>query len=294
MIDLHLHTTYSDGTDCVSELLENAEKNNLEIISITDHNELGAYFELENHPEIRKKFSGKIITGSEIKTVFDKVNIEILAYGIDYKKLSIKKEDRNIVQNDILKHFIKVGEQMNIKCSEDICVDLNDPKKQYGSWVYVDEVTKYKENEEIIKKLGGFNRRFFYRDFESNKNSPFYYDSSKYYDDCDTLIKKIHDAGGLAFLAHGLLYLFENVRESVEKIISTTDIDGLECIYPLFNDEEREFMLDLCKKYNKFSSGGSDYHAKNKPETFMGTGINNNIRVEKLLIKDWVNDIKMI
>ena len=47
MIDLHLHTTYSDGTDCVSELLENAEKNNLEIISITDHNELGAYFELE-------------------------------------------------------------------------------------------------------------------------------------------------------------------------------------------------------------------------------------------------------
>ena len=294
MIDLHLHTTYSDGTDCVSELLENAEKNNLEIISITDHNELGAYFELENHPEIRKKFSGKIIIGSEIKTVFDKDNIEILAYGIDYKKLSIKKEDRNIVQNDILKHFIKVGEQMNIKCSEDICVDLNDPKKQYGSWVYVDEVTKYKENEEIIKKLGGFNRRFFYRDFESNQNSPFYYDSSKYYDDCDTLIKKIHDAGGLAFLAHGLLYPFENVRESVEKIISTTDIDGLECIYPLFNDEEREFMLDLCNKYNKFASGGSDYHAKNKPETFMGTGINNNIRVEKLLIKDWVNDIKMI
>ena len=53
-------------------------------------------------------------------------------------------------------------------------------------------------------------------------------------------------------------------------------------------------MLDLCNKYNKFASGGSDYHAKNKPETFMGTGINNNIRVEKLLIKDWVNDIKMI
>ena len=71
MIDLHLHTTYSDGTDNVSELLENAEKNNLEIISITDHNELGAYFDLEKHPEIRKKFSGKIIIGSEIKTAFD-------------------------------------------------------------------------------------------------------------------------------------------------------------------------------------------------------------------------------
>lgn len=37
--------------------------------------------------------------------------------------------------------------------------------------------------------------------------------------------------------------------------------------------------MNLCKKYNKFMSGGSDYHAKNKPTTFMGTGINNNIIV---------------
>ena len=45
------------------------------------------------------------------------------------------------------------------------------------------------------------------------------------------------------------------------------------------NEEETGFMMNLCKKYNKFMSGGSDYHAKNKPTTFMGTGINNNIIV---------------
>ena len=109
MIDLHLHTTHSDGTDSVEMLLENAEKNKIEIISITDHDSVGAYFELEKHPEIRKKFSGEIVIGSEIKCFFDNSNIEILAYGIDYNKINIKKEDRQKVQSDILKHFINVG-----------------------------------------------------------------------------------------------------------------------------------------------------------------------------------------
>ena len=77
MIDLHLHTNYSDGTDSVEELLENAEKQKLEIISITDHNSVDAYFELEKMPNIRNKFSGEIVIGSEIKTIFDDVNIEI-------------------------------------------------------------------------------------------------------------------------------------------------------------------------------------------------------------------------
>ena len=294
MIDLHLHTVHSDGTDSVSELLENAEKLNLEVISITDHNQVGAYFELEDNPEIRKKFSGEIIIGSEIKAIYEDTNIEILAYGIDYKNIEIKKEDKNQVQNDALKHFIKVAKELGMKCRDDIYVDLNDETKLYGSWVFVDEVTKYKENEKIINDFGGFDRRLFYRDFESNNNTPFYYNTSKYYDDCDTLIKKIHNAGGLAFLAHGFLYPFSNQKATIEKIVSTTEIDGLECIYPLFDEEQRQFIFNLCKKYNKYVSGGSDYHAKNKPETFMATGINNNIKVEKEFVKDWIDKVKKI
>ena len=46
MIDLHMHTKYSDGTDDIISFLQKAEKNNLEIISITDHNTVKAYLEL--------------------------------------------------------------------------------------------------------------------------------------------------------------------------------------------------------------------------------------------------------
>ena len=62
MIDLHMHTTYSDGSNTVEEVLEKAEKLKLEIISITDHDNCKAYKELKNE-EIRSKFSGKIIPG---------------------------------------------------------------------------------------------------------------------------------------------------------------------------------------------------------------------------------------
>ena len=294
MIDLHLHTTHSDGTDSVKMLLENAEKNKLEIISITDHDSVEAYFELEKHPEIRSIFSGEIVIGSEIKCIFDNVNIEVLAYGIDYSKIEIKKEDRQRVQNDILKHFIKVGKSLGLIVDDTIKVDITNQNKIFASNVFCDNVIKYKKNEEILKKYSPVDRDTFYREHESNKNSPFYYDTSKYYDDCQTLINKIHNAGGLAFLAHGLIYPFDDKRTSVEKILKTTNIDGLECIYPLFDKDDKEFMKNLCKKYNKYMSGGSDYHANNKPTVFMGTGINNNILVEKDLVKDWINKVRKI
>ena len=295
MIDLHMHTTHSDGTDSVEMLLENAENNKLEIISITDHDSVGAYFELEKHPEIRKKFSGEIVIGSEIKCIFDNSNIEILAYGIDYNKIDIKKEDEQKAQTNILKHLINVGQNLGLKVDNNIEIDVTNPLKFFASFVFCSNIIKYKENEEILKKFAPVDTLTFFRVHESNKNSPFYYDASKYYDGCKTLIDKIHNAGGLAFLAHGLkVYSFDDNRKFVEKLLKTTNIDGLECIYPLYSEDDKEFMKNLCKKYNKYMSGGSDYHANNKPGISMGTGINNNILVEKELVKDWINKVRKI
>ena len=92
MIDLHLHTNYSDGTDSVEELLENAERQQLELISITEHETVAAYVELQNS-EIREKFKGEIITGVELKAIYNNHNIEVLGYGVDIIKLKIYKCD---------------------------------------------------------------------------------------------------------------------------------------------------------------------------------------------------------
>ena len=86
MIDLHTHTTYSDGTDTVKELFKKANNIGLEIISITNHDDVSAYKELENI-NIKHYYNGKIIAGCEFTTHFDNRLIEVLGYGFDYKKI---------------------------------------------------------------------------------------------------------------------------------------------------------------------------------------------------------------
>ena len=66
MIDLHIHSTYSDGSCSVKEILQEAENKKLEYISITDHDCVNAYKELENM-NINTYYKGKIIVGCEFK-----------------------------------------------------------------------------------------------------------------------------------------------------------------------------------------------------------------------------------
>ena len=95
MIDLHIHSKYSfDGSDDLTEILKMAEQQKLSYISITDHNNTDAYFELENL-DIKKYYSGKIIPGIEINSKADGIPIEILGYNFDYKKMN--KNVKNMI-----------------------------------------------------------------------------------------------------------------------------------------------------------------------------------------------------
>ena len=86
MIDMHIHTKYSDGTYTVKEVLEKAEKLGLEYISITDHDNCRAYNELENL-NVKEYFSGKLVRGIELKCLYNARLIEILGYNYDKEKL---------------------------------------------------------------------------------------------------------------------------------------------------------------------------------------------------------------
>ncbi|HML46583.1 MAG TPA: PHP domain-containing protein [Clostridia bacterium] len=77
MIDLHIHSNYSDGTFSVFEILEKAQSANVTAISITDHNTIEAYHEIKNR---RSLYTGRIIKGVEINCLFDGSKIEILGY----------------------------------------------------------------------------------------------------------------------------------------------------------------------------------------------------------------------
>lgn len=286
MIDLHLHTNHSDGTDTVTELLEKAEQQNLEIISITDHDTVDGYEELKNS-EIRNKFKGEIITGVELKAIYNNHNIEILGYGIDIQKMKIYKCEN--LQEKILEHFKKVADKYQIKYDKDLKID-QERSKIFASFTFAENILQYQENISLLDKLGEkeLTEDNFFRKCESNSNSIFYFDASKYIRDINDIIKDIHDAGGLAFLAHAYEYRFKDTKGEIENIIKTTSIDGFECQHPIFSEEQKREIIQLCQKYNKYMSGGSDYHAKNKPDIQMGTGKDNNVHIDKQFVENWI------
>lgn len=296
MIDLHLHTNYSDGTDTVKELLLNAELKKLDIISITDHDSVDAYKELENS-DIRKIFTGKIIVGTELKVYYNGIPMEVLGYGIDYKKIKINKIDLYDVQVDSLNDLKNRAKKLKLVFDENISISKTDPKRKFASYVIATELLKYEQNKKILLSIGPeFDATSFYRVHSSNKKSIFYYDESKFGQSLEETIKIIHNAGGIAILAHPLLYPYDcdNKFDEIEKILKNYNLDGLECEYPLFSNEERKKLKTLALKYNKYVTGGTDYHAKSKPNISIGTGINNNVCIDNEYIENWINKVNTI
>ena len=86
MIDLHTHTTYSDGTWDVKTLLKKAKENGVELLAITDHDTVKAYLELKEN-NYSSYFNGKIISGAEFNCVFNNAKIELLGYNFDIEKI---------------------------------------------------------------------------------------------------------------------------------------------------------------------------------------------------------------
>lgn len=293
MIDLHTHTCVSDGTDTPEEILTNAETTKLEILSITDHDTTEGY---KNIKELRKLFSGIIIPGVELKAFYDGIPVEVLGYGIDPSKINVNRDNVFEMQIDCLNEFKERGRKLGLKFDENVEVSKTDSRRKYASFTFADELLKYKENESIILSIGPmFTQTEFYRIHASNKKSIFYYDESKFGISIEEAIDMVHNAGGLAFLAHPLLYPYDKDKfEAVEDIIKKYDLDGIEVEYPLFSEQDRNKLKELAKKYNKYTSGGTDYHAKNKPNIELGAGINNNMNLDKTLIEDWLDKVTTI
>lgn len=99
MVDMHMHSTYSDGTTTVSDILKICEDKKLEYISITDHNTCKVY---EDDAFKKNIFSGKVIKGVEMNARFQDKDIEVLAYDIKNPQI-IEDWSKKFFSEEILK-----------------------------------------------------------------------------------------------------------------------------------------------------------------------------------------------
>lgn len=291
MIDLHIHTTYSDGADCLIEVLEKAEKLGLKYISITDHDNCKSYKELEKL-DIKKYYTGAIIPGIEIKCSYNKRLIEILGYKIDTNKMQgwadeyYKDKTKEILQKKYFNILCEKSKEIGLKLSEESKSNFN-PEKEWASVHIYNELIKYEENKKILPEgtLDSFNN--FSKKYCGDVNSKLYIDKSADYPSLKEAIDVVKKCDGLVFLPHLFIYKWvDNKKEFIDEILKNYDIDGIECMHSEFNDEQIEYLLKLTKERNYFRSGGSDYHGKNKIGINLGVG-KGNLRIPEEFVEEW-------
>jgi len=286
MIDLHIHTKYSDGTDECIAILKKAEEKNLKYISITDHNNCDAYTELETI-DIKKYYSGKIITGVELNTKVLGIPIEILGYGIDTKKINTKLKElyptvkeRNRIE---LERLYKKCQEANVSLPDNFIEQYD--YNTYASKYLHREIIKDINNKKLIDEEAWNNSNVFYRKYMSNPDTMFFVDTNDILPDFETVSKLIKECGGLVFIPHIYEYR-DNANKILEYILNNYKIDGIECYYTTFSKEQSDNLINICKKRNLFISGGSDYHGMFKPNVDMAVGTGNLV-IQDNIVNDW-------
>ena len=94
LIDLHAHTTYSDGELTPSELIRSAIEKNIGVLAITDHDTINGIKQINKNDSFIVDSGIKIINGIELSAKVPKGRMHILGYGIDInnKKLNDESE----------------------------------------------------------------------------------------------------------------------------------------------------------------------------------------------------------
>lgn len=259
MIDLHIHSTCSDGTFTPKEITDKVIEKNLYGFSLTDHDTVDGISEIlsMNLPEHLK-----FIPGIEISCDALHREIHILGYGIDCKNQQLnktlndlrkKRMQRNL---DMIDLFQKDGYPVTLEK-----LQHGDPDtvitRAHFSRVLVEEGICTSRDQAFSKYLG-----------EKCK----YYIPKTFFDPKDCL-KLILDAGGIPILAHPFLYKFSNKdTKHLIRDLKEYGLAGIEIYHSSHHQGQVAKLREWQKEYDLLATGGSDFHGTNKPDIDIGTG----------------------
>ena len=294
MIDLHVHTNNSDGDFTTQETLIEAQNNGIEILSITDHNNINAYEDLKKLT-VDELYKGIIIAGTELEFTKDGRLFDMLGYGINLdliKDTEIMKQGmvHSTVegQTKILNQLKLICDKLGIKYSYDLSIKS---ANNMANDVLLDDILTYDENKEKLDELGIIDRTTFYRKHFCEPTSPFYIDETRDKFDVFYVSKVIHDAGGKTFLAHPFVYKLSNLKDFLDWLVANKLIDGIECEHRKHTDEEIRWIEQYCDLHGLLKSGGSDRHTVNH---LIGHSCSNQKEIDISLVNDWINEIQPV
>lgn len=269
--DLHIHTNYSDGVFTPEKIVDAAIDAGLDVIALTDHDNILSYEIAQKYLETLKKENKKTITvvqGIEVNTIHHNEEIHILGYFMDTKN------------SDFL-NLVKMQQQARIKQTKEIISLLN---KKEGIKIKYEDITNQvapggsigrPHIAKAITSVGGTGSVMEAYGKYINDNSPVYV-QRKTVTPHDA-VEIIYDAGGVPVIAHP--HDLENA-ENLIKDLMHYGLRGIEAYHRKHSPAIVEYFSSMAEELGLIVTGGSDFHAPNV--------MNGQIILGKNFVPEWI------
>lgn len=292
IIDLHIHTNYSDGKLSSTEVIDEAIKNGVEIISIADHDTIDAYSD-ELFEYIKDK-NITIIPAVEISTKSDKCGIHVLGYNFDINNLELKQKlsqirnSRHDYLNEVATKLNELGYIVNTN-------ELDKIESVTKAHIARDIIGNNENNDILIKEFGCIPTMGEFIETIMNEGCPAYVKKS-------TLTPKeaaelIRQASGKVILAHPVAYVHEDnlTEEDILSLVRDMEADGIEANYIYINrNNEKVNEIDRWNLFatnnNLITTIGSDFHTYDEIHPVIG--LIGDIELEEYMIKNIIELLK--
>ncbi|WP_231040344.1 PHP domain-containing protein [Pectinatus frisingensis] len=283
LIDLHVHSTMSDGTYTPEEVIKLAKQQGLAAVTLTDHDTIDG---LAEAAAAAAKTNVEFINGMEVSVDYKNRKLHVVALGFDADSLAFKKIYRKIRSNkekDMDKIIAKIKDKGIDISVEKVSPFINGTKlENYGIMRYLVSV----HAADRIQKIWDTYINPAVEELGLNKNV-----------EIAELARGIHQAGGVLSLAHfhkniGLKGLTRIEQEKAIAQLHSEGLDGMEKYYTNYTEEDRMFAAAMIDKYKLLPTGGSDFHGQNRIGVDLGTGCNNNLKIPYEFYENILNHSK--
>jgi predicted metal-dependent phosphoesterase TrpH len=264
-IDLHIHSTASDGTLSPAEIIALALRIGIGAISITDHDSIAGAREalIGGIPEMLGFLTGVEISAEPPPFYSGAGSIHILGYGLrlddpELNRALEKLQDSRRQRNpEILARLNKQGISIRIDEVEKEAAD-GQPGRPHIAKLLVKKGVVKSIDEAFDRYLG--------------KGKSAYVD--KFRIDSVQAVELINAAGGIPVLAHPCLLELEGVEQLDELLqeMMSMGLKGLEVYYPQHSPEQTRQYADLARRHDLLMTGGTDFHGDIQPEIHLGVG----------------------
>lgn len=271
-IDLHIHTTYSDGVYSPEKIVDTAIEAGLDAIAITDHDNVLSYPVAKNYlDKIQVENSPKpliLIPGIEINTIYKDYEVHILGYFMDMNNSDFQK-------------VIKYQQNARVKQTKEILRLL---AKKEGIRINLEDIKK------LVSEGGSIGRPHLAKAICSAGGTPSTIEAYNKYINSDSpvfvqrktvspheAVETIYDAGGIPVFAHPYDV---DIAETLIKDLMNYGLRGIEAYHRKHSPAMVEYFSTIAEKYGLIMTGGSDFHAPHPT--------NGNVILGKSFIPDWV------